>query len=575
MGHRQGKEREHESQSGVTNVLDQVFIGKQHIISHDGVSQYQKRHASGAGLSACGLAALNCVRLIFGKEDGGLAGEELLQWVMSREGAKEITSICDYWTKPSHLDMEDILDIPLFSKSLSLVRSPTYSSRCDLAGFTTLLQDMQNVSTTLSSAVMITKPPEIVACVKIPTARGNIFLIFDSHIRSNHPLGAGFILNSSLEGTAKYLANLFKMETMSSFNATNPFHWQLDLMRQFCGHILVSKGSSCNDSMALAQTVLESSMRILTLAAELASLKSENGLLTVQLEKASKKLSDNHISDTRRIEVPKTADTNEWTRYKYNACWLRLKLTTLTRRERKSKTPLNTVLPSSSRMLSYTRRQDEIDHALALQLQEDQRLSSEREVLSVTHPAGAAPFKCGICLQEHSEDYVARLPRCLHSFCRYCMRGYIRSKLGERRFPILCPVCIADNLCSDPGAVDNFIVMQIGIDEQEYRVFEELQISAYSVLLYCRRCQDSISVDRKEYQEASILVCPLPRCHYAWCKTCQQEVNVSGPHHSCDGSTRPDGKGWVQVLSRYVVSRSRLLLQLTYHRLSDSRSKRI
>lgn len=86
-------------------------------------------------------------------------------------------------------------------------------------------------------------------------------------------------------------------------------------------------------------------------------------------------------------------------------------------------------------------------------------------------------------------------------------------------------------------AVDYSVVTQIGITEEEYRIFEELQISAYSVLIHCRKCRESMFVDRQEHQETNILVCPLPRCQYAWCKTCHQKVTVDGPQHSCDGSS--------------------------------------
>jgi len=448
MGHRQAKRREHDTDvTSDSEVLDQIFDRNQQIISHEGVSQYHKRHSLGAGRSACGLAALNCARLIFGKEDGGLGGEELIRWVLSRQGAEEIISICEYWTEASHLGVEDILDVPVFNQSLSLVKFPTYNSQPDLAGFTTLLRDMQNASATSSSAVMITKPPEIVACVKMPTARGNVFLIFDSHIRSNHPLGAGFILNSSLEDAAKYLVNLFKMEKLSSSSdAGNPFQWQLDLMKQFCGHILVSKRPNSSDTTALSQTVLESSIRILALTTELASLKSENGFLTAQLEKSNQQLSDIQVSTSRRAEVPRASDTNQRLRRRYHG-----------------KTPLHAV-PSSSRS-TLDAQQNDADHALALQLQEefaaeeqrryqeeDQRLSAEHKALSEAQSPGSAPFKCGVCLDEHPEDDVARLYQCLHAFCRDCMREYVRSKLAQHRFPISCPVCLVEKPSSEPAS---------------------------------------------------------------------------------------------------------------------------
>lgn len=150
---------------------------------------------------------------------------------------------------------------------------------------------MTTVSPSTSAAVMITRPPEIIACLRIHTSKGDVFLIFDSHIRPNHPYGAGFILNTSMDATAAYLAALFKMDKHSTDNDTHrQFQWQVDLMRHFSGHILISKRSNGSEQENANQTLLESSMTILKLNAELAAMKSENAFLTTELEKSQNSL---------------------------------------------------------------------------------------------------------------------------------------------------------------------------------------------------------------------------------------------------------------------------------------------
>jgi len=147
---------------------------------------------------------------------------------------------------------------------------------------------MRTVSASASAAVMITRPPEIVACLKIHTSKGDVFLIFDSHIRPSHPLGAGFILNTSMDAAAAYLAALFKVDKHSTDKDTQrQFQWQVDLMRHFSGHILVSKRSDGGIEWEdMNRTVMESSMIILKLNAELASLKSEYASMATELEKS-------------------------------------------------------------------------------------------------------------------------------------------------------------------------------------------------------------------------------------------------------------------------------------------------
>lgn len=94
----------------------------------------------------------------------------------------------------------------------------------------------------------------------------------------------------------------------------------------------------------------------------------------------------------------------------------------------------------SARLAAETQRQFE---------EEDARLRLQFQKLQ----AEAIPtFDCGICLEEQSEQMVSRIIPCDHAFCRDCIREYIRSKLGDHRFPIVCPVCSADGGVTDPGS---------------------------------------------------------------------------------------------------------------------------
>lgn len=115
----------------------------------------------------------------------------------------------------------------------------------------------------------------------------------------------------------------------------------------------------------------------------------------------------------------------------------------------------------SSKMAAEVQRQFEIENAeydesarLAAEIQrefqeEDTRL--RRQLLKLQEETDPT-FNCGICLDEHSEQMVARVIPCDHAFCRDSLREYIRSKLGDHRFPILCPVCAADGGAADPSS---------------------------------------------------------------------------------------------------------------------------
>lgn len=65
-----------------TEITRQVLRGeREYVASHAGRSQY-----SAGGMSACGLAAVNCARVVLQKEKRGLLkGAELIKWMMQRE----------------------------------------------------------------------------------------------------------------------------------------------------------------------------------------------------------------------------------------------------------------------------------------------------------------------------------------------------------------------------------------------------------------------------------------------------------------------------------------------------------
>ncbi|KAH9028401.1 hypothetical protein EDB84DRAFT_277312 [Lactarius hengduanensis] len=158
-------------------------------------------------------------------------------------------------------------------------------------------------------------------------------------------------------------------------------------------------------------------------------------------------------------------------------------------------------------------------------------------------------FVCGVCMEEMPEDSVARLD-CGHAFCRECIRAYISTRLEEHRFPILCPTCAAGkgNGRGATGEVSQILAQDLGLTDEQFDVWIELEMSSFSVLLHCRKCQRSMFVARDEHEVAKIIKCPLPDCDHAWCKQCQQTFRFGGPTHSCDGTLELDDlvkqQGW-------------------------------
>lgn len=87
--------------------------------------------------------------------------------------------------------------------------------------------------------MVITRPPEIITCLKVPVEDTDIFVIFDSHPRPLHPKGAGTIMNSSLRATADRLSTIFEVD--EELLRQPDLGWQSELIGSFSGHVFVAR----------------------------------------------------------------------------------------------------------------------------------------------------------------------------------------------------------------------------------------------------------------------------------------------------------------------------------------------
>jgi hypothetical protein len=129
-----------------------------------------------------------------------------------------------------------------------------------------------------------------------------------------------------------------------------------------------------------------------------------------------------------------------------------------------------------------------------------QHNSSPRSRYHPTAWRTTASFSCPICMDEHPMHNTVELD-CNHQICRDCIRGHIRAKIEERRFPVFCPSCMGNRHTGMhiiyPFIVDNNLpssvierhhIQLIGVTEKEYAIWEEMELDQHSVLIHCRRC---------------------------------------------------------------------------------------
>ncbi|KAJ7224064.1 hypothetical protein GGX14DRAFT_648276 [Mycena pura] len=549
-------------------IVEEVLSGKEKIVSHVGASQYDA-----GGIAACGLAGLNFVRVVLARVEAGLTDGRLLEDVLSRRTSEEAISICSRWSSNVHLEVEDILKVPLFERALALVSS-TYG-KPDFERFRAELVRLQSTPNEYA-AIVITRPPEIITCLKLLIRSGagkqDVFIIFDSHPRSEYPDGAGLIVNTSVEATAAHLDKLLAVD--DGLLADSTLQWQTQLLAQFSGHYLVPKSRVANSVEELTEAVLESSLLVLKMQAEAVDLQfqisnfsRERQYMESELEKLRDKLRTERQLETNlrsgaeasRARLPKHGDSprqpssrpSEPSRLDSSSSQNALEYFSSPANIQRSRPSHESTDYLVAQQLQMEMEREQRHHknlragpkrkdALTAQAkqrefeQEEARLIAERTVLQ---QHAQLVFECGVCFDKFPEDDVTRIANCPHEFCRACMKTYVVSKLSDKLYPIFCPMCLADDVVVEPGMIMDDLVQMLGLTDQQYQILQELQIASLSILLHCRQCKEGVFVDRDEYEAAEIIVCPLPRCNYAWCKACQQAIAVGGPKHSCDGSS--------------------------------------
>lgn len=158
-----------------------------------------------------------------------------------------------------------------------------------------------------SAAIVITRPPEIITCVKISIpGDADVFMVFDSHSRPDHPDGAGFIFSTSIDVTALYLDNLLAID--ESILSDRSLQWQTQLLANFSGLLFVAKTIRFDqDPIEAERAMIESSLAILALQAEVTDLKSQNAALQRDLRDAEYRLEEERLNSYRSSTSPKSS----------------------------------------------------------------------------------------------------------------------------------------------------------------------------------------------------------------------------------------------------------------------------
>lgn len=527
-----------------------VLLGRDRVISFAGTPQF-----AAGDVSACSLAALNFARITFHQAEryqGNIS--DILTSLATRKMVEEIMSIRAGWSSDIHLDVEDICRAPLFDASLRPISTKYEPPRPD--NFKHILQELRSFES--CAAVVFTCPPEIIACFKIqdPLSDKTVFVVFDPQPRRSHPHGSGLIFSTSMTQTALNLSRILRSD-----NYISPVGGGLQPQLLATGHVFIPK----RQRLEVRRATVDSSLPVRTLRAEVVELKRQTVNLTPEIQRLEAQadvIRKERLKAEQAVKRAKElAEQGQDRRFSSvsppaNNAINSPKLPYIKRcvKPKDSRNVVNDapqspqMRPTSPRMRSSEDLSESIERALKLHCILDSQAAQPSWPQAEPHHLIKCIFRCGICLDDVPKENVAQVEGCAHLICRNCLRDFICTKIEEHRFPLSCPICLASGGRQEPATITRSLVEQIGITEEHYRIWTEMELAQFSVVIHCQKCKRSAFVDRQDYDFMRNISCPLRDCNHVWCKECQQTIIPGGPKHSCDGSAELDRlvkrKGW-------------------------------
>ncbi|CAE6502185.1 unnamed protein product [Rhizoctonia solani] len=620
------------AESATTDV-QRILRGERHSATFQGTSQY-----AAGGTSACGLASMNAIRLAFGLCSRRTEAEDLVSTLVSEQFVRAAMGIATYWPNDMHLEVEPILQLPLFSSAIRTLDDQY--AECNYRTFSNAIHALRfDEHSPGPRAVCVTRPPEVISVMHIPipqptaydwapwTSRrvDSMYLVFDSHPRPNHPDGAAVQVfpSRSVEDIAEYLMDLFQVD-QDIINDPS-LEWTVQLLGQLSYHVLApSIASEPLDEYALNMRILEADRKRNWAEEKFKAAEVEARKLRSKVFDKEQEIAMLHFSNRRQHdeiqslkaqvkrslptarEEPRTSswfssgnrlgegskskgkgkgrdNSGSWqsppkeeTKFpswfsndsrggegsgspskgrgnsggSKTGAGSRTSGTSDFEFSQWSKGPpqlpssyASAASPKASGSSNHHRTAAEDEEARSLELALRLQREFDHETVQVSMGESLAKsmerpkFDCGICMDEYTDEAIARIDTCGHACCRDCMRGNIQSKIEERRYPIPCPFCVAGSNDNDAqgrreaGTIPIWVVETIGISPELYNIYTEMQLAEHSIMIDCRRLKLSV----------------CGSCTYAWCKQCNQAIQ-GGAKHSCDGSaeleTLMHQRGW-------------------------------
>ncbi|KAG9081121.1 hypothetical protein FRC06_005811, partial [Ceratobasidium sp. 370] len=494
-----------------TTIVRSILDGEHHTSTFPGTNQYAR-----GGSSACGLASMNAIRLAFEFCSNIGDGGALISTLINQDYVMDAMEIASHWPTGMHLEVEPILELPLFARSLQVtdVQYRDVHFRTFSDALSTLQSDEGPPG---PRAVFLTRPPEMIAVMYIPIPvppndtppkTQSFYLIFDSHPRLNHPdrTTVQILPSHPTDTVADYLADLFRTDAALINDPTLERHVQL--LGQISCHFLAPVGiRGPQNEYGVNMTLLQFKQQLSETKRKLAAEEGEKRTLVLNLQQEVallNKTKRKHQKEIRQLKDqlngtanrPQTRDSDpkgkrregwvgqtNWTHgsegksssFFDNQEYQPRARSNLPISSRARTLPTGTAGPSNSRTLDDNAEDADMKRsfevAMAMQLEFDRERVHQTFAKANKRPK----FDCGICLDSFTDESIA----------------HVQSKIEERRYPIPCPFCVAGSddkseVKVTAGAISPMLIETIGITPESFDIYTELEMAEHSIMIDCR-----------------------------------------------------------------------------------------
>jgi len=124
--------------------------------------------------------------------------------------------------------------------------------------------------------------------MNIPAERegmGDLLVIFDSHNRPEHPLGAAFLLFQSPDEAAAYLSKLFAVDA----SIMRDSNWQTQMLSHYSAHVMKARSFTEEEH---EQALYTANIRLLKISAQMKEAEDLESLTKLEVNATRQKLDD-------------------------------------------------------------------------------------------------------------------------------------------------------------------------------------------------------------------------------------------------------------------------------------------